>query len=603
MTDMNRRRVALSVLTLAWCCVAAWYPRTAHAIDGDNGRLKYGLEWFYLSGGNETSVDALMNDWETNPVPLAAYDPSKPTIIYFHGWQPASGGNKEGFNWDPPGSVNEPPIQTLTEWKNNGWNVGIFFWNQFADEGTIWELAGVYVSQAEAKIWSSQGPKGLRYKYWINGTHHYSPNQPDPWTLNLPVINGGRWGNNLSDSEIGAAVRFIYGVDPNTPEGINLAVALHGVWINHNTSCEGFVEDVACTQIGGQRNLCSGQRPEWKEAYLSKICAPLPSIGDIAVYTLYKALEDQSNSTLWFAGHSLGHQLATRTAMHLHLAHAHNNAASFERYLPERVELLDPYATSANRSYLNRPYTAATGNMGNGSPGSTASRVLEYQRRLKEMSPEVRGTYYLTSSLARTPGSTNNHTLMNEIPTQRIYFDYVSTWSQPDRHVFAPKWYFATKAHGVLTTNSNRFNPPHWLPLGMSAETVNGYLGMLQDVDAHLAQQGGRNTFTPTDDTFFLCGKDDNRWNNHDYSCGVVAAPPPDPDPGPGCSSCHGASETLDDAVSGPGFEQQHGFPVSAAPIVGQTGGCHVSTRSTTRSGAMLAGLLCAVGLLWRRRR
>ena len=47
------------------------------------------------------------------------------------------------------------------KWKADGWNVAIFYWNQMADEDEV--------KDAEAKIWSTNGPKGMRYR--LNTVH------------------------------------------------------------------------------------------------------------------------------------------------------------------------------------------------------------------------------------------------------------------------------------------------------------------------------------------------------------------------------------------------------------------------------------------------
>jgi len=44
----------------------------------------------------------------------------------------------------------------MAAWKNKGWNVGVFYWNQFADESEV--------KDAEAKMWSTNGPRGMRYR-------------------------------------------------------------------------------------------------------------------------------------------------------------------------------------------------------------------------------------------------------------------------------------------------------------------------------------------------------------------------------------------------------------------------------------------------------
>lgn len=41
-------------------------------------------------------------------------------------------------------------------WRRRGWNTGIFYWNQFADEEEV--------QNAEAKIWTYRSPKAMRYR-------------------------------------------------------------------------------------------------------------------------------------------------------------------------------------------------------------------------------------------------------------------------------------------------------------------------------------------------------------------------------------------------------------------------------------------------------
>jgi hypothetical protein len=123
-------RWARQVLCLSTILLGLLISAPADAITAYGGRLNYGLSWFYLNGTTEVKVDALDSRWKLAAgLPTAAYDPSKNTIIYFHGWQPNAQGVRETFKWERPGT--DPrwdglPIETLTAWKNLGWNVGIF---------------------------------------------------------------------------------------------------------------------------------------------------------------------------------------------------------------------------------------------------------------------------------------------------------------------------------------------------------------------------------------------------------------------------------------------------------------------------------------------
>lgn len=86
------------------------------------------------------------------------YDQTKPTVIYFHGWQKDTCGNsvcrRENFMFTDP--TNNASIDTVKQWKTDGWNVGVFYWNQFADEGEV--------KDAEAKIWVTNGVTKMRFR-------------------------------------------------------------------------------------------------------------------------------------------------------------------------------------------------------------------------------------------------------------------------------------------------------------------------------------------------------------------------------------------------------------------------------------------------------
>jgi len=58
-------------------------------------------------------------------------------------------------------------IDAADAWINKGWNIGIFYWNQFADESEV--------KDAEAKIWSANGPRGMRYET-VNGGYSTKAN-------------------------------------------------------------------------------------------------------------------------------------------------------------------------------------------------------------------------------------------------------------------------------------------------------------------------------------------------------------------------------------------------------------------------------------------
>jgi hypothetical protein len=125
-----------------------------HASTGINyNQLDHGVWWF------SNSTEALKQQpGQTN----ANFNRSKDTFIYIHGWQKGSTRNqaRETFQRDKMGV---PGVDITQAWRNKNWNVGICYWNQFADEDEV--------KDAEAKIWSANGPRQMR---WRNAAGNYT---------------------------------------------------------------------------------------------------------------------------------------------------------------------------------------------------------------------------------------------------------------------------------------------------------------------------------------------------------------------------------------------------------------------------------------------
>ncbi|WP_137972118.1 hypothetical protein [Pseudomonas sp. F(2018)] len=121
--------------------------------DSTFNNLDYGLYWFGYGDTWQKAVPGQSN---------AYFGPSKPTVIYIHGWQNGATARKdrETFNREGAGG---PSLDLATAWLNAGYNVGVLYWNQFADEGEV--------TDAEAKIWSTSGPRAMR---WRNAAGVYS---------------------------------------------------------------------------------------------------------------------------------------------------------------------------------------------------------------------------------------------------------------------------------------------------------------------------------------------------------------------------------------------------------------------------------------------
>jgi len=116
--------------------------------------LDYGFYWFTV---NDQRTDAVNSGGSAISVSTTYYDPTKPTVFYFHGWQKGTSAqnySRETFTYIDP--TTKASVDTIAKWKADGWNVAIFYWNQFADEEQV--------KDAEAKIWSVSGPQGMRYR-------------------------------------------------------------------------------------------------------------------------------------------------------------------------------------------------------------------------------------------------------------------------------------------------------------------------------------------------------------------------------------------------------------------------------------------------------
>ncbi len=123
-------------------------PRLMPRMVSVGANSKSGLHWYGL--GNACEKD----DPHFHPL----FDPTKPTVIYVHGYQPRTiiRQFKESFNWADNDDEFGLDINAADHWLRDGWNVGIFYWNTFADEP--------FVHDAEAKIWTKETSAGMRYR-------------------------------------------------------------------------------------------------------------------------------------------------------------------------------------------------------------------------------------------------------------------------------------------------------------------------------------------------------------------------------------------------------------------------------------------------------
>ncbi|RZA11873.1 MAG: hypothetical protein EOP10_32330, partial [Proteobacteria bacterium] len=114
---------------------------TVTAQDFECDALDYGIYWF---GKGEMAQKASSKTTST------FYDPTKPTMIYIHGWQAGSHLFKKRatFNYSKADPFEGPKVDAADAWIDAGWNIGIFYWNQFGDE--------TKVKDAEDKVWEDK---------------------------------------------------------------------------------------------------------------------------------------------------------------------------------------------------------------------------------------------------------------------------------------------------------------------------------------------------------------------------------------------------------------------------------------------------------------
>lgn len=131
-----------------------------------------GIYWF-KADGSRNSHELVMKACRYNDHDCASrekhqgyFNPNKPTVIFIHGWAPDSTKGQTRFDFCYQYSTGKntlsPVYNTLQPWK--GYNVGVFYWNQFADESQI-ILPEAALVAAEAKIYSTNGTRGMEWKY------------------------------------------------------------------------------------------------------------------------------------------------------------------------------------------------------------------------------------------------------------------------------------------------------------------------------------------------------------------------------------------------------------------------------------------------------
>ncbi|MEM1030890.1 MAG: hypothetical protein AAGN82_11095 [Myxococcota bacterium] len=111
--------------------------------------LDFGLYWLGPDGAREKDIPSVAHPY---------FDPTRPSFVYVHGWQSGTtaGRQREGLAEFAEGAAEGPDLDFVARWRGAGFNVGVFYWNQLADEGEV--------KDAEAKIWTTDGPRAMRFR-------------------------------------------------------------------------------------------------------------------------------------------------------------------------------------------------------------------------------------------------------------------------------------------------------------------------------------------------------------------------------------------------------------------------------------------------------
>jgi uncharacterized repeat protein (TIGR01451 family) len=104
--------------------------------------LDYGLYWFKDGYHGLRGISPDQSD--------EYFDASKPTVIYVHGWQPGEVKVRRRESWVRQDPYQDSKVYDMCKvWKKQGYNVGIFNWNQFGDGDLLFSQANIYYIATE----------------------------------------------------------------------------------------------------------------------------------------------------------------------------------------------------------------------------------------------------------------------------------------------------------------------------------------------------------------------------------------------------------------------------------------------------------------------
>lgn len=141
----------ITILIFSVMCIFISAPISASAASGtfDTNNLDMGIYWYGKGDVCKKAVEGQANPY---------FDNNKPTMILMHGWliNSTKNNNRLTFNVKNNNAGFGVDLDLADYWIDKGWNIGIFYWSQMSDESEL--------KDAEAKIWSNNTSKSLRWK-------------------------------------------------------------------------------------------------------------------------------------------------------------------------------------------------------------------------------------------------------------------------------------------------------------------------------------------------------------------------------------------------------------------------------------------------------
>lgn len=207
------------LLQMSGCSIIDWDKDTHSLQSYFYEELDYGIYFYGKQTGN---ADATGCQKYVTGQENVFFDPSKPTIIYTHGWQ--LDGVKSKGREDFCLQNGDIDVQTQNFWIDLGWNVGIFHWVQLADDGGV-----PPPREPEAKIYDTQNKLSqMRWKR-ANGTFVTATSLVPSKTVR--ELYADEYQSIFGSNYTGGEIRLV-----GNSLGGNLTMAMLGELLQRNTT-------------------------------------------------------------------------------------------------------------------------------------------------------------------------------------------------------------------------------------------------------------------------------------------------------------------------------------------------------------------------------